>query len=125
MIKTIELTAQELEFCTAYFAAVDFTETGDLHQPESGEEFCEVFQRESILDCLCFYSRISCYLNTEKHTIGQAGYDFWFTRNGHGTGFWDRKEIYGTAANHLTETAESFQCVEAAFENWCEGMESE
>lgn len=25
----------------------------------------------------------------------QAGYDFWLTRNGHGTGFWDRPEIYG------------------------------
>ena len=25
----------------------------------------------------------------------QAGRDFWLTRNGHGTGFWDRPEIYG------------------------------
>lgn len=25
----------------------------------------------------------------------QAGHDFWLTRNGHGTGFWDRPEIYG------------------------------
>lgn len=28
----------------------------------------------------------------------QVGYDFWLTRNGHGTGFWDRDDdTYGTA----------------------------
>jgi hypothetical protein len=25
----------------------------------------------------------------------QAGHDLWLTRNGHGTGFWDRPEIWG------------------------------
>jgi hypothetical protein len=25
----------------------------------------------------------------------QAGTDYWLTRNGHGTGFWSREEIYG------------------------------
>jgi hypothetical protein len=27
--------------------------------------------------------------------LSQAGHDLWLTRNGHGTGFWDRPEIYG------------------------------
>ena len=27
------------------------------------------------------------------YTVVQAGHDFWFTRNGHGAGFWDRKEL--------------------------------
>lgn len=26
----------------------------------------------------------------------RAGHDFWLTRNGHGAGFWDRKELKGT-----------------------------
>jgi hypothetical protein len=26
----------------------------------------------------------------------QAGHDFWLTRNGHGAGFWDRGDLYGT-----------------------------
>jgi hypothetical protein len=36
--------------------------------------------------------------------FAQAGHDFWLTRNGHGTGFWDRPEIYGDReANALSE----------------------
>lgn len=26
--------------------------------------------------------------------ISQMGHDLWLTRNGHGTGFWDRNELY-------------------------------
>ena len=36
----------------------------------------------------------------------QAGHDFALTRNGHGTGFWDRPEVYGQdAADRLTNLA--------------------
>ena len=37
---------------------------------------------------------------------GQAGYDFWLTRNGHGAGFWDRelKEV----GDKLTELSKEF-----------------
>lgn len=39
-----------------------------------------------------------------------AGYDFWLTRNGHGTGFWDRPEVYGKQISQkLTEIAEKFR----------------
>lgn len=33
-------------------------------------------------------------------------YHFWLNRNGHGTGFWDREELYGPAADALAELAE-------------------
>ena len=41
----------------------------------------------------------------------KAGHDFWLTRNGHGTGFWDRsykqpeKEVIG---KQLTEAAKTY-----------------
>jgi hypothetical protein len=39
----------------------------------------------------------------------QVAHDFWLTRNGHGSGFWDRPEIYGEAnAEKLTEIAKTF-----------------
>jgi len=119
----VELTEDEIEFLNAYVAAIYFTETGggdvDGDQPPADAELDEDFIRESTLDCLCFYSRICCYLNSEEGTIAQAGHDFWLTRNGHGTGFWDRgDEVYGTARNHLNETAESFPIVEAYFEDY-------
>lgn len=41
---------------------------------------------------------------------GQAGHDFWLTRNRHGAGFWDREEMYGGKANagFLTEASQKF-----------------
>jgi len=54
-------------------------------------------------DCKVFWRRNGCYIDacSERHTSGeytieeQAGHDFWLTRNGHGAGFWDRKELWG------------------------------
>jgi hypothetical protein len=104
---TIEPTHEEQLFIAAYLEAVDFTDTGDTDQPEAGTEMDPVFLRESTIECLAFYSRIVCYLSDEQ--ITQAGHDFWLTRNGHGTGFWDREEIYGEFhANRFTEMAQSF-----------------
>jgi hypothetical protein len=41
--------------------------------------------------------------------LNQVGTDFWYTRNGHGTGFWDREKIYGEElAKALTDIAETF-----------------
>ena len=48
----------------------------------------------------------------------QAAYDFYFTSRGHGTGFWDKPEVYGKQdAKILTEIAESFRCPEYYDEN--------
>jgi hypothetical protein len=44
----------------------------------------------------------------------QAGQDFWFTRNGHGVGFWDRAPyVYGASQVSLTEAARAFGNVNA------------
>lgn len=41
----------------------------------------------------------------------QAAYDFYFTSRGHGTGFWDKPEVYGKqGAEILTKIAKSFRC---------------
>ena len=41
----------------------------------------------------------------------QAAYDFYFTSRGHGTGFWDKPEVYGKQdAEILNKIAESFRC---------------
>ena len=95
----IEPTKKETIFINAYEEAIDFTDCGDSDQPEHGTELDETFMRESIIDCLAFYSRIECFLSDDN--VEQAGRDFWFTRNGHGVGFWDRPEIYG---DHYAET---------------------
>lgn len=50
------------------------------------EADCNDFRefREADLDEACDNGRINGY------DIQRAGNDFWYTRNGHGTGFWDR-----------------------------------
>jgi hypothetical protein len=39
-------------------------------------------------------------------TPGQAGHDFWLTRNGHGAGFWDRWR--GELGDRLTAAAHAY-----------------
>ncbi len=83
----IQTTSKEELFIDCYLEAIDFTDTGDTDQPAHGAELDETFAREQVIDCLSFYQRIACYLSNDE--TGDAARDFWFTRNGHGVGFWD------------------------------------
>jgi len=46
--------------------------------------------------------------NIQSWTVEQLGHDFWLTRNGHGTGFWDRDFGTELAREVLTDLAHSF-----------------
>ena len=49
---------------------------------------------------------VRSYLNDETN----IAHDLWLTRNGHGTGFWDRQlGISGEVGDALTTIAESFK----------------
>ena len=121
-MRSIELTRKERLFMGAYVEAIYFTETGELDQPSVDAKLCEEFTRESIIDCLAMYSRMSCYLSDDN--IEQAGHDFWLTRNHHGTGYWDRPKIYGERyADMFTKYAEAFGEAYAMFDDVNEGGE--
>lgn len=49
---------------------------------------CVQFQDENSAKLALAYTRYS--YSPEWSPESQAGHDFWLTRNGHGTGFWDR-----------------------------------
>jgi hypothetical protein len=106
-------TNKELQFFNAYLEGIDFTETGDIDQPESCAELDDDFLRESLIDCLAFYSRIACYLSDDE--ITQAGHDFWLSRNGHGTGFFDRGY---PMADKFQTYAEAYGQVHAVFDDY-------
>lgn len=113
MIFDIQTTTKEELFIKAYFEALDFTETGDVGQPEHGADLEVYYQREQVIDCLSFYQRIACYISDEQ--IEDAGRDFWFTRNGHGVGFWDGDwTLHGEM---FTKRAEGYGETDAYFEN--------
>lgn len=66
-------------------------------------------------DCLRFQAEQRTtlhivYLHSKAQAIGyaeeNAGHDFWLTRNGHGSGFWDRE--IGARGELLSEAARAF-----------------
>ena len=62
-----------------------------------------------IEDCAAFLAEA----DIPDNLLPQAGRDFWLTRNGHGTGFWDHPEVYGKEkALELSVLAETFGVVD-------------
>lgn len=63
---------------------------------------CRAFMRanyEDLMLACALYSPREGYAGMEL-----AGHDFWLTRNGHGVGFWDRRELEeGGVGERLTE----------------------
>ena len=57
--------------------------------------------REFEQDCAAFLD--SNTTDLAEMDPGQAGHDFWLTRNGHGAGFWDRG--LGERGDRLTKAA--------------------
>jgi hypothetical protein len=47
---------------------------------------CEAFQRDNAALLALAYER-------DDYDATQAGRDYWYTRNGHGVGFWDREQL--------------------------------
>lgn len=68
-------------FTCAYIEALEFVKEGDFYLNSRDMDSIE-------RDCRIFQTRAAKYL------IGldplQCGHDFYLTRNGHGSGFWDR-----------------------------------
>lgn len=57
------------------------------------------------------YSDCDAFIDANRDALaninaGQAGHDFWLTRNGHGAGFWDRG--LGGLGEALTRACERF-----------------
>lgn len=62
--------------------------------------------RQFIIDCTRFQVEHAALLASADLSLTQAGHDFWLTRNGHGSGFWDRD--LGAIGEALTDAAHAF-----------------
>ena len=88
---------------TGYLQALDFTLPEDI---EEDEGFSEELLAKAKDDCEKFFHACEDF---GEATLDQVGMDFWYTRNGHGVGFWDRPELYGIDnAEKLSEIARGF-----------------
>ena len=99
------------DFVDAYFEAVYFTDTGEEDQPSVDVVLATETYREGVADCRAFVAlatQAGALDITDLRQMTMAGHDFWLTRNGHGTGFWDRTDdVYGPGNGEvLTQLAE-------------------
>lgn len=59
--------------------------------------------KDMVADCVRFQRENE---NDISHNLRLAGHDFWLTRNGHGSGFWDGD--WGEAGDRLTEASKKY-----------------
>lgn len=98
-------------FTTAYIECALWSSTDEDGEPL--DDYCDIedVATETITrmqeECADFQEDMSETLVASGLSDEQAGHDFWLTRNGHGTGFWDRglPEAIGEA---LTKEAKSY-----------------
>lgn len=93
------------EFMKAYVGAICFTEEISKIEKDQEDQIkkdCKIFfeQNEKLIK--------SSYRGIDADPISKAGHDFWMTRQGHGTGFWDDFEWEASAGKTLTENAKKF-----------------
>lgn len=80
----------------AYLEAVYFTETGPDNPENEGMELSKLFKAQAYFACRQFRDACeSLGIDLGQYSAESLGHDLWFTRNGHGVGFWDRPEMYG------------------------------
>jgi hypothetical protein len=62
---------------------------------------------QMVADCADFQASFGQYFEGRE---GNAGHDFWLTRNRHGAGFWDRGQGFYSdgAGKHLTEMSHAY-----------------
>jgi hypothetical protein len=95
----------------------------DLPEEHIGEFGSEDINQDSLIDAYKdvnnFSKKAYRYLkNMDKEMLNNVGMDFWYTRNGHGTGFFDRENYYGNkVASKLEEIAKDFPSKTVFVEN--------
>jgi hypothetical protein len=91
-------TFQDLdEFTQGYLQALFFTECHSDNPELEDATFADLAPEslsDAISECAQFQADNKGPLNLAysrgSYDAAQAGRDYWFTRNGHGVGFWDR-----------------------------------
>lgn len=84
------------EFTQGYWEAAFFTSQEEIGAHTFADVSKAAYDR-AIKDCLKFQtdnmSLLALAYMRPNYGPAQAGRDFWFTRNGHGVGFWDRHQL--------------------------------
>jgi hypothetical protein len=115
----MKITEQQIQsFIEGYLTAALWSSTDTLNGEDVNLDDFDWAPGESDKledDCLDFINSNTAdlleYADKKSHAPGYdefecAGHDFWFTRNGHGAGFWDRG--LGELGNRLTAASKVY-----------------
>jgi len=103
------------KFITGYVEALVWTECNSDKEDEglddkTSSDFSDEMRRKILADCRKFYCKndvaLTAAYTDRDRPYDYLGHDFWLTRCGHGTGFWDRG--MGTLGDQLTDAAQQF-----------------
>lgn len=106
------MTLDQIEtMARAYVEAALFTTDTELIAPKSGEfsitPYLKRIPRETWV-----YARVVCeaFYNANAADLAEyppvnAGHDLWYTRNGHGCGFWEEEHCTEQQGKRLTASA--------------------
>lgn len=99
-------------FTQGYIEALFFTDSGSDEGRLGDAGFADLTPEAlqlCIADCARFQTDphveplLSSAYNCEGYDAEAAGSDFWFTRNGHGVGYWDREQLGEDLRQELTD----------------------
>ena len=106
----MKTTLDSSEVINAYLVCALWSSTDDNGDPLSSnyglDDISPDLAAKAMSDCENFIIANRADLLTSGLNNGQIGYDFWLTRNGHGTGFWDRG--LGKVGDRLTKACKAF-----------------
>lgn len=97
------------EFTQGYWEAAFFTNAEDVGDLTFADVSKEAYDR-AVSECLSFQTDnvaplAAAYAKPDYSPV-QAGRDFWFTRNGHGVGFWSREQLGDALGKELSDACE-------------------
>ena len=110
-------TKENLEYYSSYFEAVLFGETR-MSECDSCDGTFEDFSIydideksliEQFADLDKFFSEVDEILENTDYTHDQACHDFYFTRVGHGVGFWENDHCEDKEGKLLTDIAQKYR----------------
>lgn len=101
------------DFTRGYIEAMFFTESGsdDISEDAAFSDLDSTALATIEAECQAFQTQhfgLLCEAAGRDYDDMQAGRDFWFTRNGHGVGYWDRDQLDGTLGEALSDAARGF-----------------
>ena len=89
-----------------YLTCAAWSSTDDDGEPLDAYSFSKDAEKRMSASLEDFVILVNQEIPDLEMDAGQFAHDFWLTRNGHGTGFWDRG--LGELGDKLTELAKSF-----------------